>query len=504
MSLTSDMLSKRIAQLRGVYIMVFAALLSISYSVQVSALEMRWLSILYSSMAVFGVLILGLDFVNKQVLFSYKNCGLLVLFVVALLVSAVLNYRYGIMGNLKVAAWMCIQMFLMASVDMEQPESMHKKHLRMILDVFCVIWFVWACWSLVQFVLQYHETVSLSEFSTAKETGFTNGRLFGVFKDPNYASVCSIGAVVFTVEGIISSKKSVVRILFGCVQICVQVSYIILAASRTAQLALIAAIVLLALLLGWSFAEKYTKKIVWKCCCSIIVTALVVCVCVFGFKTVKAGLSYLPGLYLSAVEESPNPSVEVTPPPVSLDRTDVTGENVDISNNRFKIWSDYFKVYLSEPIFGVSPRNTLAYVNDNFPESFIAWRGYEVHNGYFALFVCTGVVGGLLMLCWLAMVVFEVVGYLIRRRGSGDTNYHSVLALTFFLVCCAVAAVPLQMIFFSNSIYDLLFWCVLGYVRYMVHLGEPERYAKKPFVYSVMQRVKKNWSGNNKETHPLI
>lgn len=499
MSLTSDMLSKRIAQLRGVYIMVFAALLSISYSIQVSALEISWMGTLYSVMGVFGVLILGLDLLHKQVMLSYKNCGLLILFVVVVLASTALNFRYGYMGNLKVAAWMCIQIFLIASVDMEQPELMHKKHFRMILDVFCVIWFVWACWSLVQFVLQYHETVSLSEFSTAKATGFENGRLFGVFKDPNYASICSIGAVAFTVEGIISSKKSVVRILFGCVQICVQVSYIILAASRSAQLALIVAIVLLVLLLGWSFAEKYTKKIVWKCCCSIIVTVLVICVCVFGFKTVKAGLSYLPGLYLSAVEERPappveatsDPSVEVTLPSVSLERTDVTGENVDISNNRFKIWSDYFKVFLSKPIFGVSPRNTLAYVYDNFPESYIAWRGYEVHNGYLALFVCTGVVGALLMLCWLAMVVFEVVGYLIRRRDSVDTNYHSVLALTFFLVCCAVMAVPLQMIFFSNSIYDLLFWCVLGYVRYMVYLGEPERYAKKPFVCSVVQRVKR-------------
>ena len=95
------------------------------------------------------------------------------------------------------------------------------------------------------------------------------------------------------------------------------------------------------------------------------------------------------------------------------------------------------------------------------------------------------------MLIWLIMVVIEVLGYIIRRRNCHTENYYVVLALTVFLLSCAIAAIPLQYIFFSNSVYDILFWVVLGYVRGFVYMDDPEKYSKKPIVYRIMQRMRK-------------
>lgn len=506
--------------IRFIYLAVYVAVVSTTYSIWMSTLNLPFIGRLYTILGIIGAIILVVDFFYRQVLFTPRYSGLLVLFVISVIVSSIVNIRYGYVDNIKTLIWTCIQIFLMASVDATLPSALHKKQLCIFMDVFSAVWFVWVIFSLIQYLNQSCEIIYLPEFDNNKVFGFLGGRLFGVFKDPNYAALCSVAAVVFAIVSIVISGRSIIRIIVSAVQIIVQCCYIILSGSRTMQVALLASAILVAALFCWRIAERYTRNVGLKVCASVVGAFLIAILMTIGFNTAKTGLSYLPGIYASirsdVVEPETTEACEVTEATeqivesintenrpeqnnagqqnnaqVSLTRPDVAEGDGDYSNNRFEIWSNYFEICKSVPLFGTSPRNSLSYVKEYFPDSYIAATHYSVHNSYLALFVYTGLVGAVLMLIWLIIVVFEVLGYIIRRRNCHTENYYIVLVLTVFLLSSAIAAIPLQYIFFSNSVYDILFWVVLGYVRGFVYMDDPERYSKKPVAYRIMQRIRK-------------
>jgi O-antigen ligase len=183
------------------------------------------------------------------------------------------------------------------------------------------------------------------------------------------------------------------------------------------------------------------------------------------------------------------PTTRPTRPPVpeiNLDRGDV---DEDVSNNRFQIWSDCLKLVKEAPLFGTGPRTHLAFAKDHFDDMYIVEKGYTVHNGYLALFVSTGGIGGILMLSWLICVVVHVLGYLIRRFQSRDQYYWPVFICTTVLVMEAISAFPFMALFFCNQITDILFWMTLGFTFTFIYKSEPERYQKPSFIGKILNGI---------------
>lgn len=469
---------KMLADIRCIYLAVYIAVYALLSSTPIASMNIGLLNMAWSAMGVLGVLLLAVDFAYRRVLFTARYCGLLMCFLASMFVSIILNAKYGLMGNIKALLWMCIQFFLMLSVDTEVGERTHWKHLRLLMGVFSVIWFVLACWSLGQFVMQYSQSlpVMVDGVEYLRRVGYTEGRLFGVFSDPNYASVCSAAAIVYALVDIISLPRSTPRRIFDVFQIIVQFCYVILAASRTAQVAILAAVVFLTIVLSLRFVESHTRKTYIQIGIILLAVILVVSISIFCFCVLKTGLSYLPGIVTGEQNL------------VDMERPDVVNSS-DVSNNRFAIYSSYIEIASSAPLFGLSPRNILDYVQEFYPDSFIAKTEYSVHCGYLSLFVCTGAVGAVIMLLWMALIAIEIVGWLFRNRNSGGEAFYKILFLTAFLLISAVSALPLQMLFFSNVIYDVLFWVTLGYVRAFIRMSEPERYEKMPLPYRLTERV---------------
>ena len=218
-------------------------------------------ALVYSLLAISGGILLFIDLLYQKTLFKSKNCGLLVLFVISLGISIVLNMKYGLTNNLKTFAWTCIQLFLFASIDTEQSSELHFKHIQVLTETFSAIWLIWSIWSLKLFLQQYFQVFQLQDVVSVTRMGFTEGRLFGVFTDPNYAAMGSFAAIVFSILNLNMRKCSILSKIYHYFQIVIQFCYICLSGSRTAQLSIIIVVALLSMLTTWTLFEKKIKSL---------------------------------------------------------------------------------------------------------------------------------------------------------------------------------------------------------------------------------------------------
>lgn len=476
MTIQDQMRAERMSWIRCIYLTVYVVVYALAYSIQILMWKLTVFHAIYYMVAAAGGALLILDFFRRRIFLTYKYVSFLILFVVALVVSMLSQMRYGIVGNIQATVWFLIHFFVLAAVDTELPNELHRKQLRIVMNAFGVVWFVLVLWSLGQYVTQFYTEVYDAQCGWSRRVGFTEARLFGTFSDPNYASASCAAAIAFAVYNLIEEPKNVVLKVFSWTQIVAQFFYIVLAASRTVQLGLLVVLVFFVALYGWKAVEKRTKALPLRIVLVLLAVALSLVLSVLLYTLIHQGLSYIPMLAGYAQDG------------LDMERPDVVGTS-DFSNNRAWIYSNYIELAKNAPWFGLTPRNAVAYAQENFPDSYIATSTMVVHSGFLGLFVYTGLVGGTIMMCWLVMVVLEVVRYLIRRRNDADSHYNRVLVLSMFLVVAAIGAGPQLMLFYSNRIHDVLFWVTLGYVRAFIRMSEPERYEKMPLPYCLTERV---------------
>ena len=107
---------------------------------------------------------------------------------------------------------------------------------------------------------------------------------------------------------------------------------------------------------------------------------------------------------------------------------------------------------------------------------------------YLSLLVYTGVLGAAVIAVWLVLTVKKALGYLIRRRHTRDEYYMPTAFLTLICMVVGISAFPMMGIFFGNSIIELLFWLILGYVYCFIRKSEPDR-CREPLTYRVSEKV---------------
>lgn len=499
------------ANIRLVYIMIYMIILECVAFIPVRRLTDGHLSMLYNFIAISGVILLFIDFMTRRVIFKTKYCGLLILFVISVAVSSICNIKYGIADNAKTIVWTCIQMFLLMAVDTELPVETQKKHFRIITETYCGIWLIGCIWSIYEFLIQYYAIWKLDGTVGKKVEGFFEGRLFGVFTDPNYASLCAVAAIVFAV---LNTKKSLLGKIYHIFAIICFGIYTVLSGSRTTLLVLCIFSFLVGIFLAWNKLTSLIKQRAVQIIVSLLIGVVCIGIPILGEASVKYVSTQAANLYMDIFDIDPSERevyidpafrdeihISDNPGVISFDRPDVT-EKSDISNNRISIWTDYLNVFKKAPIVGTSPRNALAFAEDNFDSLFIIDKQYSVHNSYLAVLVSTGILGTLCLMPWAIATVVEIFGYIIRNRHRQDRFYRRVFLMSSLLVCFAIAAFPLMFVFFNNMIIDLIFWFSLGYTKSLIRSSEPEKYEneKETLTYRFTDKVfKKLFNRKNKQ-----
>lgn len=476
----SNKLHNTIIAIRYYYVLFYVLFTGLAAFIPVRLIIDGHAGVIYDLLAAGGVLLMLIDLLGRQKMFRSAGSTFLVVFMVCYLISLIANIRYGYADNVKTMVWTAIQFFVLAAIDIRDAGQM-RKLFTVLAVLFSLLWTFAALWSIGEYIVRYSAEYWLMDSITITREGFADGRLFGIFTDPNYASLCSLCVIVFSVI-VFYLYRSVPLRVFNVFVIVIQLIYVVLSGSRTSMLCLYLGAVILGLGIGLIRSEKRKKPV--RAVAAVIAAVLILAVSAGICTVLKTGLSYLPEIYYEAQIGSGQESdkdvqddsgnAEKPPARVSFEREDVD-ESDDISNNRFKIWKDYIEVFKASPIVGTSPRNALKFAEDRFSDLYIIKKQYSVHNSYLSVPVATGILGSIPVFLWMMALLVKMTGYLIRRRYSRDEYYPVAAALYILLAMLAAGAFPLMFIFFNNMVISVLFWLIVGLANICMEFSEPER-----------------------------
>lgn len=424
----------------------------------------------FSFVAIFGAFVLLIDFFTDKVLFTAKNKIWLILFLIVMFLSSVLNFKYGILGNIRNLVWTAISFFVLYPTDKNKNCEKVNKDLRLLSNTLIVVWLLAVSYSLYMFLMQigYYVYIFPDAFS---RQGFIENRLFGIFEDPNYAAMTSIIVIMFSIWNILKfcKNKKVLKV-FYIVNIVLQFLYIALSGSRTAHLVLCGGVFIFAFfyLRRKNFCLKFGEVLRHSVC--FILSILIGASLFITIDLTTQGLAYAPLAFTSVSSQSNNSSEIKKLKPIEMERGDLK-DNDDISSCRMKIWKSAFELFLSKPVFGTSPRNMRDYAKSEYPNNFIGQRGYAVHNIYIDVLTSTGILGALVLLVFVIKYLIFVFRYLFEKV-ENKKHYFDVLFCVVIAGMIAASALSLSEIFFVNTISVLFFWLLLGKSVYFIGKDE--------------------------------
>ncbi len=424
-----------------------------------------------------GVFVLGFvlilwELVTDQTCLRGRGVDLLVLFTLLCCISAAINYRYGLGGNIKAVGALLLEYFLLYTAGLNRTEQQVKRELRTIAATLSVIWCVLVVLSINMYVFDVEYVVS----GSSQGFNSTHLRLWGIFQDPNYAGFISLIAV-YAAMYLMSQYRKVWVYVLCCLQIGIQFCYIVLGGSRAALLLLIASVALL----GSYLFVLMAKKRLWDIFRGGLLTAGTVCVVLLLF----VAMQYILPLYKSTVRYvipdkagvqavydrlysvTDAQTVDKAPEQVAdeeidfIHRTDT--EKADVSNGRFARWKDTVSVFLKSPLFGTSPRNVSTFAKEHAPKTLMALYGIAPHNGYLDVLVGSGVLGFAALFVFLCMAATVLLRRLLQETFTPEKAF---AAICVFLL--AGSAVFVSDIFFFFTAGAVFFWMMLGYA---LHAG---------------------------------
>lgn len=378
----------------------------------------------YKALFVWGALLLAECVIDRVIPRNTYLFGYYVLLAAIMLVGAGLNHDYGLGGNARAALLQFIYLCLFGSlVPMLGSLSNAKAYFRKFYSATFVFWTICCIISLVQFLMMYHG-YAMSDSGLYHRQGFMEGRLFGIFCDPNYGAIGS--AILCIVALALLRRRAVAYRLATWIGIFVNASYIAASQSRSAYACIaVAAVVLLAATLISSRKDGAART---KGRLKELVLAVVLSVAVLAVLSVASV-----GYALWASEAFSTTSEYNTSEETSALRTDVDEEN--ISNNRFRIWDSYVKASMDDSfLFGKGPRTATEQIAKEYPYSYISWTNYEPHNMFVLMYSACGLLGLLSLLALIFKVLIDAVGYL-HRCGMPDMFF--ILFMVIFAMMLA-------------------------------------------------------------------
>lgn len=459
-------------KIKEIYILLYVSYVLIARIVPlVNFITLGVNSVIYSALAIVGAVILLIDFLMHFTMFKSRENIILLAFCVVCAISSVINMQYGIISNVKTLVWMAIQFFVLFSIVNVRDGSEIDPTLTKIMKITAAVWFVGVLVSIGEFLIQIGYVAPFDDFP--RRQGFVEARLFGVFTDPNFAAVTSLMVILFCWMFLKSETKKSKRV-YCYANIVLQVIYIVLSGSRTAKYGglMLAFIVGLLCVRNRELGNEQIKVVLKSLLGGVIAVALSLAVIFVVKQTLPKmaeGCNAVISTFQTQEEYDKMKKIRAAKlkeaERISIERPDVTDDN--ISNNRFRIWSNYIRVSKDHRIFGLSPRNLMSYLRVNEPMNYLVKRGYdETHNGWLAIFVCTGIAGTAVMAAFFINYARECCLYIKAKKKQPYDIKIIVLLGSVFVV--AFSALLQPEIFFINTYGAVTFWLFMGYLLYFM------------------------------------
>lgn len=436
----------------SIYLIFYFIYLVVSRIVPIAYLKTGICDLILSSFfAGVGILLIFVDILKKEKIFGNKSLIPLFLFLIVQLISSIMQIKYGLFSNLKVIIWSSIHYLILFTLVYRFDSYKLIKLVKFLFNIMTIIWLVCALISIGQFFLNIGYQAHGAE-NILKRQGFIENRLFGIFEDPNFASMTSLCIISFNSIMIKYSQDFKIK-GFYVFSIIVQFIYIILSGSRTMAVCLLIQITIFFTFFIRNYYLKNNSKSHFIIIKSLVSILIVILVFLGIFYTSKNLLSFIPDTKITETSKTENIKEHEN----ILKREDVKKNNV--LNNRGIIWREYVNCLNKETLlFGMSPRNSLNYIEEHYPDSYLVKTKYSAHSDYIAVLAYTGIVGLFLILYFYIHLFIKVF-----------KNFFSIKKLNGFYVMCSsiVAVITVYSfffldVFFSNSMITFIFWTLSG------------------------------------------
>ena len=239
-----ELIKGKLNLLIGIYAIVFAIYSLIGRIMPIAKFITPINSAFYLMLAGGGALLVCLSMIFDRHILKAKYGKLLIAFILVTVFSAVLNRDYGYRSNMVNICWLIINIALFYTIYMRFEKENLLKWIRITFVVMMSIWIVAVVASIVQYVLQINYLYEVH--GQIRRQGFMEGRLFGVFNDPNYAAVTSLYMVAASVWIIKTVNNKFIKTALA-LNICLNAVYVVLSGSRTALICAAFAIIMYAL-----------------------------------------------------------------------------------------------------------------------------------------------------------------------------------------------------------------------------------------------------------------
>ncbi|EME7212994.1 O-antigen ligase family protein, partial [Enterococcus faecium] len=420
-------------------------------------------SILFSFLAFVGFIVVLYELYNFLIE-KHKDWTdwLIVIFLLAFLISTILNRNYGITSNLKLLVWNSVYTIGIYQFIKRQKNSF--SIIDYINYIVMIGMFLLSFVSLVMYLIQYSYVFVYGPGPRDHiRIGFLESRLFGVFGDPNYGATTALVTIIlcsYYLFMYFNTKHFFIK-TFLIVNIVVQYFTLLLTGSRSALLLSYLAFGFIAFSIIFYKQGLKKSSTLKKILYSSVLTLLVL----FGYLIVQNGtkdvLVTIPNKIYSTLyktEEANEKTIEDKKEPISLDRKDVV-DNSDISNMRFSIWKSSVEIFKTSPIYGTSPRNLLPYAHDKLPNTFISQKSIVVHNAFFNVLTSVGLLGFLPFMVFLIVNGVKIIFCYYSYQKELSLQFLSLLTIEIVLVMSGMFNNEIILV---NTVGSFLFWSYLG------------------------------------------
>lgn len=428
---------------------IFCALYSISTRFMPTAIlcEGPAADILYKAVIIGGG-ILALLFLPllKDTLRPNSQLFLLGAFVLILGISTLLNFKYEFVGNVMGIMTFVCQLIVFYLLPHVMPKARLIWCIKLTAVFTSLFWSVGCTASLYQYIKNIHYTTLNPENHRIRQ-GIVDGRLFGLFSDPNFAAFTSLLIILLLVYTIRHTQIRLIKI-YSCICIIINMCYLIMSNSRTIYIAATFTILFAVIFITYNqckMADGVELRRFFTLSCKRGLLTLAGIVAVYS-------LIFFPFREIGQVME-PERNIH------DMVREDVVADN--ITNNRSTIWKNYLTLYKDKPVFGFSIRSALPYATDRYPDSYLAQTQYVTHNGYISLLVETGFTGFAVMGAFFVLTFIQSLKK-VRKKEKVSESYLFFATLTvsvlIFLMC-------FHDIFFTVNIETMFLYIAIGYIQ---------------------------------------
>ena len=404
---------------------------------------------------------------------------LMLLFCGSMLFSAIMNRKYGIMGDLKWIIWTGLQFFGLYLCDVERDHSQYKREFAILANI--MILYACIC-SIVSLGMLITKSTIIWDTQEGERmiSGFIWGRLWGVYTDPNYAAVFTVVVILLSVLFLMRAKHLLTKIVYF---LCVGVHFLFLVFtdSRTGEIALLCSggfcIFMICVRKGPS-KKKIVSVGISAIACLLLGITMAGSIYVVKTQYNQKLSPMLAEIFLEEKEDVKTKSPEKQNKAEHNTRQNVKKQNVeksvrqqnieeDVSSGRFAIWESGLEVWKTAPVYGTGYTTFIPYTKETLPDTYVVNNPQgdyvSLHNAFLNTLVYQGIIGFTILIMIGLRIVMHIWKPILQAEGAEYCD------MIFVLAC--IGAVVVSMFFllegtYTNSPGSFVLWTFSGYLMH--------------------------------------